>query len=392
MMAGRVAAAKIPTVAPGPTFGNRGRGAPVHGSARTNTYTSPAYEAQYSGTSTGPHRGSYRGATRGATRAPTFNELVRPSRPSYNSEPRGRHHPYAPAQHQLYQNRTATFPKAGPLVRSPHINIFHPDRVGTRSDAHAKQIAEQDSKRNTTLCRDFTSTGIYTGFWEQNHLKPSPSPSEYTNIRVGICTRPECRYMHDQNKVAICKAFLFKDNCADGDDCPLSHTPSPHNTVACSHFRKGNCTKDDCHFAHVHVNSSATVCAAFSRLGYCEKGDTCADRHAFDECPDFTNKGVCKAGAACRLTHVRHAGRLRKARPSADAESPLSLTPENGTMDDKAPTIFSSNKSDALESGTLGTDSNNQSEVSESDMTDTFLSEAGINPGLSQQADFVPFE
>jgi hypothetical protein len=61
-------------------------------------------------------------------------------------------------------------------------------------------------------------------------------------------------------------------------------------------------------------------------------------------------------------------------------------------MDDKAPTIFSNNKSYVFESGTTGVDSNNQSEVPEGDMPDALLSEASTNPGLSQQADFVPFE
>jgi hypothetical protein len=61
-------------------------------------------------------------------------------------------------------------------------------------------------------------------------------------------------------------------------------------------------------------------------------------------------------------------------------------------MDDKAPTIFSNNKSNVFESGTTGVDLSNQSEVPKSDMPDILLSEALTNPGLSQQADFVPFE
>ncbi|KAF2787177.1 hypothetical protein K505DRAFT_131662 [Melanomma pulvis-pyrius CBS 109.77] len=233
---------------------------------------------------------------------------------------------------------------------------------------------EQGPQRVTTLCRAFTSTGI--------------------------CSRAGCRYVHDLDKVAICQAFLYKDNCSDGRDCPLSHLPTLHNTEACYHFQKGCCTKEDCRFPHIRVSSSALVCEDFSRLGYCEKGSTCANRHTWTECPDFANRGACEAGYDCPLKHIMHAGRLRNIRASNEAESPLSPhSPENSTMDDPTSSMFA-DESNAAESDTPDIAINGQPDVSESDLPGVidFIPATQIdNPqgsshALSQQEDFVRFE
>ncbi|KAF2707559.1 hypothetical protein K504DRAFT_38537 [Pleomassaria siparia CBS 279.74] len=292
-------------------YGTHGYNAtPRHDFSHMNTYTNRT-NTYISPT----YRGAYRGYSggplhaHGASHEPTFNETDR-----------SRHHPYATSRNLHYQNRMATFVK----------------------DHNTHTTHEQAKMTITKPCSAFTLTGI--------------------------CTRPGCRYVHDQNKVAICKDFLYKNNCPDGDGCPLSHTPSPHNTIACNHFRKGTCTKDDCRFAHVRVNPSAALCETFSRLGYCEKGNICADRHAFDECPDYTNKGECRAGAKCQFTHVVHAGRLRKARPSTETDSPVSRSsPEVIILDDDS--------SNTLEANTTP-------EISMNDDS---------KHGFTQQADFVPF-
>lgn len=364
-----------------------GRGTPSQAFTHTNSYANTAYEAPYNSHRGGTHRGHNCGhncgTCCGTSGIPSFSDLVRPSN-WYNDRPRGRHHPYPQPQRQRHQNRTATFPHTSPLAK------------------------EQELKTTIMPCPAFSSTGIYTGFWEQNRLKPPPSPPDNTDTCVGICTRTECRRLHDQNKVGICKAFLYKDNCSNGDDCPLSHTPSPHNTIACNHFRNGACTKDDCKFAHIRVSPSAAVCEGFSRLGYCEKGSNCADRHAFDECPNFTNKGACKAGEDCPLVHVRHAGRLRKARLSAEAEHPLSRSSPENAADDKVPSTSARDMSDPFGRDTLDVAMNHQSDMTEGDTLDASNHKAGNLPyeksdnhignpqatthGLSQQADFVPFE
>lgn len=188
---------------------------------------------------------------------------------------------------------------------------------------------ENSVKKLSQLCPKFTSTGTF----------PCPSLSlracclSYSiislahraagmgsaSIRVantdwllGACTLgPACRYTHDLNRLAICKDFLQKGSCTAADACDLSHEPTPHRVPACLHFLRGNCTNDSCRYAHVHVNPSAPVCRDFAKLGYCEKGPECVQRHVYD-CPDYANNGVCR-NKNCRLPHVDRAGQIRKA-------------------------------------------------------------------------------
>jgi hypothetical protein len=132
-----------------------------------------------------------------------------------------------------------------------------------------------------------------------------------SNFCLGVCTRHGCPLVHDPNKQALCKRWLFKNDCNRGDRCSLSHEPTPHNVPTCLHFQEGRCTNEECRFAHIRVNPAAQICDAFGRLGYCEKGATCADLHAY-ECPDFANKGECIRGDKCQHRHVHRASRMRK--------------------------------------------------------------------------------
>jgi hypothetical protein len=149
-----------------------------------------------------------------------------------------------------------------------------------------------------------------------------------SNFHSGVCTRHGCRYIHDPNKQALCKRWLYKNDCPKGDYCSLSHTATSHNAPTCLHFQEGRCNNDNCRFAHVRINPAALNCLAFGRLGYCEKGHTCGELHAY-ECPTFANTGTCRYGDKCRLGHVRRASRMRQAsRPSSVDKSSRSNSPE----------------------------------------------------------------
>lgn len=175
-------------------------------------------------------------------------------------------------------------------------------------------------------CKNFSLTGN-----SLVHANRGPRPSRHdwdsvssripTDMLVlGSCLKgPQCRFVHDPDKVAICKEFLLQGECFEGDSCDLSHDPSPERTPACMHFARDSCTKSDCRYAHVKVSPGAPVCRSFGIYGYCEKGANCTDRHAF-ECPDFSNTGVCK-NKGCKLPHRERASSLRKAKePSMDEE------------------------------------------------------------------------
>ncbi|KAF2228953.1 CCCH zinc finger protein [Viridothelium virens] len=178
------------------------------------------------------------------------------------------------------------------FLRSKNGNLYRSGLV--------KKNPEERIKKRADLCARFTSTGY--------------------------CPHgPECLYTHDPHKVAICKDFLQKGSCQAGDACDLSHDPNPHRVPACVHFLRGKCFNDECRYAHVHVNAGAPVCRAFATLGYCEAGTSCPDRHVH-ECPDYTNKGICR-NLKCPLPHVDRAGKLRKTTAAqADGE-------DDGTSD-----------------------------------------------------------
>ena len=112
-----------------------------------------------------------------------------------------------------------------------------------------------------------------------------------------------------------------------GPMCSLSHDISPHNAPTCIHFQGGLCNNEKCRFAHIRINPAARNCEAFGILGYCEKGDTCAELHA-NECPTFANTGECRFGDTCRYGHVRRAARMRTTtRLSSPVPSPSAVTP-----------------------------------------------------------------
>ncbi|WEW59322.1 hypothetical protein PRK78_004791 [Emydomyces testavorans] len=127
----------------------------------------------------------------------------------------------------------------------------------------------------------------------------------------GSCYKgPKCPYIHDPNKVAICKEFLQTGKCSAGAACDLSHEPSPERSPACMHFLRGRCSNPECRYAHVRVTPGAPVCRGFAILGYCSKGAACQDRHV-NECPDYANTGKC-GKLKCPLPHIDRAGQIRK--------------------------------------------------------------------------------
>ncbi|PHH53074.1 Zinc finger CCCH domain-containing protein 3 [Ceratocystis fimbriata CBS 114723] len=144
--------------------------------------------------------------------------------------------------------------------------------------------------------------------------KPSSPVPTLTCVLVfylGSCPKgPQCRYVHDYSRVAICKEFLQKGTCPSGDHCDLSHDLKPERTPTCLHYSKGNCSNPECRYAHSVASLGAMVCQSFGLYGYCDKGTECPQRHVF-ECPDFSNTGKCNT-KGCKLLHRERASVLRK--------------------------------------------------------------------------------
>ena len=161
---------------------------------------------------------------------------------------------------------------------------------------------------------------------------------------------------------------MLQGDCLNGENCDLSHDPSPERTPTCLHFARDSCTKPDCKYAHVKVSPAAPVCRDFGFYGYCEKGAGCPDRHAV-ECPDFSNTGVCKI-KGCKLPHRERASVLRRGAASRDAASM-----EDEEMED----VSSDEDGESIDSDDV-----------DSDEVDEFIGQdesGGLD--LSEQRDFI---
>ncbi len=108
--------------------------------------------------------------------------------------------------------------------------------------------------------------------------------------RFGRCAKGEagCPFLHDPEKVAVCRAFL-KGACRGkgdldggrGSSCLLSHKVEQEKMPTCAFFLKGACTKDDCPYSHVKVNAKARACPDFLK-GWCPRGAACTLKHTHE--------------------------------------------------------------------------------------------------------------
>lgn len=275
--------------------------------------------------------------------------------------------------------------KTGNLLRSGLVKRqrYRTSPRESRSGQLTSVRRQEKTKKSTKLCPSFTSTGIDTFQTHLPGIGNSPIPSylgkcarqHLLTALAGSCVHGDrCRNTHDIDKVAICKDFLRTGQCAAGEDlCDLSHNPTPHRVPVCTHFLRGNCTKPDCRYAHVHVNAAAPVCRDFATLGYCDKGADCTERHVV-ECPDYANTGTCR-NTKCRLPHIDRAGNLRKAaalkaRQGSEGSSDLSSDDEDDDQEIDSDDVDSDDMDDDL----------------------ALVNKSGVaDVELAQQLDFVPF-
>ncbi|RHZ82162.1 hypothetical protein Glove_113g9 [Diversispora epigaea] len=98
--------------------------------------------------------------------------------------------------------------------------------------------------------------------------------------KFGKCKEGDkCAYIHDPDRVAVCRKWLRENKCSLGDKCTLQHKKSPHVIPYCRHFSHGLCINRKCHYTHVRVNPKASRCEAFIKERYCPKGFDCKEKH-----------------------------------------------------------------------------------------------------------------
>jgi hypothetical protein len=166
--------------------------------------------------------------------------------------------------------------------------------------------------------------------------------------RTGACDRgAACKYAHDPDRVAVCRAFLAKKcDAAEGAGrgrtpgagvCLLSHELSAERTPVCSFFLRGLCADAQCVYAHVAVSRAAPPCADFA-YGYCARGLACKEQHLL-ACDEWATRAMCPRGDECPLRHTHRSqavgGVAKRARLSVSAaavpsESPPPAMPATG--------------------------------------------------------------
>ena len=189
------------------------------------------------------------------------------------------------------------------------------------------------------LCKIFSMTGNSSSrhcckLLNRDALAQSHHPTNDTDFAsIGSCQKgARCRYVHDPQKVAVCKDFLKEGKCANGESCDLSHELTPERVPNCLHFAKGHCAKADCPYTHSKASPGAPVCKAFGFYGFCSNGADCTERHVF-ECPDFSNTGRCK-NKGCKLPHRERASVLRNQSKDEDDGEDVSSDEEAAASDD----------------------------------------------------------
>jgi len=161
--------------------------------------------------------------------------------------------------------------------------------------------------------------------------------------KFGKCTKKEsgsCPFLHDQDKVAVCRRFL-QGSCVK-EKCLLSHRVAPEKMPACKYFLEGVCSKEDCPYLHVKVSAKAEICQAFLK-GYCSNGSDCKQRHVM-ACPDFDRTGSCQRQAGvtgkCPFPHVTRTGgpgavktpdTAKRIPPAKPKRKSLGQTPDHST-------------------------------------------------------------
>ncbi|SCU90434.1 LANO_0D08746g1_1 [Lachancea nothofagi CBS 11611] len=163
--------------------------------------------------------------------------------------------------------------------------------------------------------------------WTGNAFRvciPTRNLSVYTAYckfytKLGVCTNPSCKFVHDPRNVSICKDFLTTGRCRYGQNCRLTHSQGneyvqPH----CKKFTEHNCEYEvgsetqpigtqpigtqphetqpealTCRYIHSQtMNLQYPLCRQFAHMAFCYRGRYCQFPHLM-ECPDWRSSGQC---------------------------------------------------------------------------------------------------
>ena len=142
--------------------------------------------------------------------------------------------------------------------------------------------------------------------------------------KFGKCNKRDkgvCPYIHDPEKVAVCRKFLH-GNCYK-EVCLLSHKVAPEKMPSCKFFLEGLCTKENCPYRHVKVSENAEICDDY-RKGYCPNGSDCKKKHE-DSSKVKDNSNVEKSELQNNASISKNSKRIPPVKPKRKSLGPATM-------------------------------------------------------------------
>ncbi|GJD06097.1 Zinc finger CCCH domain-containing protein 3 [Galdieria sulphuraria] len=133
-----------------------------------------------------------------------------------------------------------------------------------RSSVNASVIVEQEREQQENQRNTFESCSKWQKF--------------------GLCTDKQCRFIHDPERVFVCRRFI--SGSCQNPGCKLLHTREENRMPVCLRFLSGLCGKNN----------------YFVFRGFCSQGRLCCRLHTWD-CVEFWKTGQCSNFEKCPLRH-----------------------------------------------------------------------------------------
>ncbi|GJQ08771.1 hypothetical protein GpartN1_g562.t1 [Galdieria partita] len=196
-------------------------------------------------------------------------------------------------------------PHIGKVLKQAHSTMFANKVLVNKMhfqsySTSAEQISnpQQSNRKTTETPFDVAQNDESCFMYSRNKKLKFELCFFYT--RFGFCTDKHCRFVHDPEKVFVCRRFI-SGSCQD-PSCKLLHTREKNRMPVCLKFLSGLCGKNSCPFVHVNIGKNAEICEDFVFRGFCIQGQLCWRLHTWD-CIEFWKTGQCSDLEKCPLRH-----------------------------------------------------------------------------------------
>ncbi|EME32408.1 zinc finger CCCH-type containing 3 isoform 1 [Galdieria sulphuraria] len=224
---------------------------------------------------------------------------------------------YRTGVRQKHSLQTNFFPQSSPVtshyrssfigkdLKHTHSTTFKNkvlvNKVNVQSNSSSAELVnnseESNKKTKETPLKVAQSGKSYFTYGRNKKLK---SELCFFYTRFGLCTDKQCRFIHDPERVFVCRRFI--SGSCQNPGCKLLHTREENRMPVCLRFLSGLCGKNNCPFVHVNIGKNPEICKDFVFRGFCSQGRLCCRLHTWD-CVEFWKTGQCSNFEKCPLRH-----------------------------------------------------------------------------------------